>query len=366
MSKADSVSSLQARLLLVITLAFITVVSSEAQQLPKFEVDPWWPQLPLGDNWLTGGLGGMCLDSRDHIFILNRQNVVADDLDGAKLAPPVIELDPKGNVVRGWGDPDRLGSRLHDCHVDAEQNVWIVAAGTGVVQKYSHDGTELLMLIGERGKYDSSDGTRQGRPLNSDRAQFFLPGSIDVDTINGDIYVADGELPEGNYRIAVLDRNGQFLRQWMLHRAEDEGDITPLPHCLRLSNDGLVYVCDRQADRIQVFDKMGNFIRNIDVGFEAATSTQGRSSGNRGSAVVLAFSPDPEQRFLYVVNQNSVMIDVLDRQTGVLLTSFGSGPGRYRGQFTLPHGIAVDSAGNVYIAEQEGRRIQKFIYLGLE
>jgi DNA-binding beta-propeller fold protein YncE len=365
MIKTESLQSVRLRVLVSVVAAFIIAVPVRAQQVPQFEVDPLWPQLPLGNNWLTGGLGGMCLDSRDHVYILNRQNVVADDLDGANLAPPVIELDPDGNVVRAWGDPEMLGGRLHDCHVDSDQNVWIVAAATGVVQKYSSDGSELLLLIGERGSYDSADGTRQGRPLNSDSARFFLPGSIDVDAASGDVYVADGELPGGNFRIAVLDRNGRFLRQWSLHRGDDEGDITPLPHCLRLSNDGLVYVCDREADRIQVFDQMGTFIRNIDVGFEPTTSAQGRSSGTRGSAVVLAFSPDPEQRFLYVVNQNSVMIDVLDRHSGQLLTSFGGGPGRYRGQFTLPHGIAVDSAGNVYVAEQEGRRIQKFNYLGL-
>jgi hypothetical protein len=365
MVKTESFQGFGAIVRVAAAAALIIAVPVRAQQVPQFEVDPLWPQLPLGNNWLTGGLGGMCLDSRDHVYILNRQNVVADDLDGAILAPPVIELDPEGNVVRGWGDPDLLGGRLHDCHVDSDQNVWIVAAATGVVQKYSNDGSELLLLIGERGSYDSADGTRGGRPLNSDRARFFLPGSIDIDAASGDIYVADGELPGGNYRIAVLDRNGRFLRQWSLHRSEDEGDITPLPHCLRLSNDGLVYVCDRQADRIQVFDQMGTFIRNIDVGFEPTSPAQGRSSGTRGSAVVLAFSPDAEQRFLYVVNQNSVMIDVLDRRSGRLLTSFGGGPGRYRGQFTLPHGIAVDSAGNVYIAEQEGRRIQKFNYLGL-
>ena len=366
MVKTESFQGFGAIVRVAAAAALIIAVPVRAQQVPQFEVDPLWPQLPLGNNWLTGGLGGMCLDSRDHVYILNRQNVVADDLDGAILAPPVIELDPEGNVVRGWGDPDLLGGRLHDCHVDSDQNVWIVAAATGVVQKYSNDGSELLLLIGERGSYDSADGTRGGRPLNSDRARFFLPGSIDIDAASGDIYVADGELPGGNYRIAVLDRNGRFLRQWSLHRSEDEGDITPLPHCLRLSNDGLVYVCDRQADRIQVFDQMGTFIRNIDVGFEPTSPAQGRSSGTRGSAVVLAFSPDAEQRLLYVVNQNSVMIDVLDRRSGRLLTSFGGGPGRYRGQFTLPHGIAVDSAGNVYIAEQEGRRIQKFNYLGLK
>ena len=347
-------------LLVVAVGIFTPVLAAQAQQVPRYEVDPFWPKLPLPDRWLTGGLGGMCIDGRDHVFILNRQNVVPEDLDGARLAPPVIEFDPDGNVVRSWGDPNRLGDRLHDCHVDEDHNVWIVASGTGVVQKYSSDGSELLLQIGESGVYDSSDGTRAGRPLNSNRAQFFLPASIDVDAATGDIYVADGETPTGNQRIAVLDRSGRFLRQWALHRTEAERDLTPLPHCLRLSDDGLVYVCDRQADRIQVFDRMGNFIRNIDVPWYPYTSPEGRRSGTRGTAVVLAFSPDPGQRLMFVVNQNSVVIDVLDRQTGQVLSSLGGGPGRYPGQFTLPHGIGVDSAGNVYVAEQEGRRVQKF------
>ena len=330
-----------------------------AQETPRYELDPLWPKLPFGEQWLTGGLGGMCVGG-DRIFILNRQNVVPADLDGARPAPPIIELDAEGDVVGGWGDPVQIGDRLHDCHVNADGSLWVVAAGTGVVQKYAGDGSELLLQIGETGKYDSSDGTRQGEPLNSDRAQFFLPASIDVDEQTGDIYVADGEVGGGNYRIAVLDSEGNFLRQWPLHRAEGE-DVVPLPHCLRVSNDGLVYVCDRRADRIQVYDRMGKFVRDIDLLFDPVTPRDATRTGTRGTAVVLAFSPDPEQRLLFVLNQNSVMVDVVDRQSGEVLTSFGGGPGRYRGQFTLPHGIGVDSAGNVYVAEQEGRRIQKFV-----
>ena len=350
-------------------LLLLLVLSSSptfAQQVPRFELDVLWPQVPLGDNWLTGGLGGMCVDSRDHVYLLNRQNVVPDDLDGATMAPPVIELDPAGHVVRGWGNPELLGGRLHDCHVDAQQSLWIVAAATGHIQKWSSDGSELLMQIGEKGTFDSSDGTRQGRALNSDRAQFFLPSAVDIDKSNGDIYVADGELPGGNTRIAVLNNEGEFLRQWPLDRAPGEEGLSELPHCIRLSNDGLVYVCDRRADRIQVFNRQGSHQRNIDVGFTPLSSTENRASGSRGTAVVLAFSPDTEQRYLYVINQNSVMVEVLDRQSGTRLSSFGSGPGRYRGQFELPHGIGVDSQGNVYIAEQEGRRIQKFSFLGLD
>ena len=316
--------------------------------------------MPLGDQWLTGGLGGMCVDARDHVYLLNRQNVVEDDLDGARLAPPVIELNPAGEVVRGWGDPDLLGGRLHDCHADADGNLWIVAAATGHIQKYDPANGGLLMQIGESGVFDSSDGTRGGEPLNSDRAQFFLPSAIDTDN-EGNLYVADGELPGGNSRIAVLDREGNFLRQWRLRREPGEEGLIALPHCIRVSNDGRVYVCDRRADRIQVFNLEGEFQRHIPVGFTPMTDPQGRASGARGNAVVLDFSSDQEQRHIYVVNQNSVTVDVIDRESGAKLASFGAGPGRYPGQFELPHGIGVDSRGNVYIAEQEGRRVQQFV-----
>lgn len=337
-----------------------TVVgTSTAQPATHFEVDLDWPRLPFGEQWITGGLGGMCVGQRGHVFLLNRQNVVPADLDGARLAPPVIELDPSGAVVRGWGEPAQLGGRLHDCHAGPDGTLWIVAAGTGVVQQWTLDGSRLLRQIGETGRFDSSDGTRDGRPLNSDRAQFFLPAAIDIHEESGETFVADGELPGGNQRIAVLDGDGRFLRQWALHREADD-DTAALPHCLRVSTDGLVYVCDRQADRIQVFDRMGTFIRNIDVPWTPLTPPHAERIGTRGSAVALAFSPDTDQRLLYVLNQNSVMVDVVDRRSGEVVSSFGGGPGRYPTQFTLPHGIGVDSQGNVYVAEQEGRRIQRF------
>ena len=358
----DTLHSRRRRHILAATAGLLLALASagaHAQPL-QFQLNPSWPQLPLGDHWLTGGLGGMCIDSRDHVYLLNRQNVVEDDLDGAILAPPVIELNPEGEVVRGWGDPDLLGGRLHDCHADADGNLWIIAAATGHIQKYDPANGSLLLQVGESGRFDSADGSRQGEPLNSDRAQFFLPAAIDTDS-NGDIYVADGELPGGNNRIAVLDHEGNFLRQWRLRRDSGEEGIIELPHCIRVADDGLVYVCDRRADRIQVFDRQGGFVRNIDVGFSPMSDPAGRASGARGNAVVLDFSPDPEQRHIYVVNQNSVMVDVLDRGTGEKLSSFGAGPGRYPGQFELPHGIAVDFRGNVYVAEQEGRRVQQFI-----
>ncbi len=116
--------------------------------------------------------------------------------------------------------------------------MWIGSAPSGMIQKYSHDGSKLLLQIGKKGVFDSSDGTVKGQPLNSNAAVFFMPSSIFVDPKNGDIYVSDGEGAGGNRRIAVLDREGKFLRQW-----QPEGMKTV--HCLSVSNDGLVYVCNR-------------------------------------------------------------------------------------------------------------------------
>ena len=195
-------------------------------------------------------------------------------------------------------------------------SIWIVAAG-------HRRGAEVLRRRQRAAAADRRDGEATTRPTGRGRAgrstpiarSSSCPASLDVDPQTGDVYVADGELAGGNSRVAVLDRDGRFLRQWPLHRAAGEEAVTPLPHCLRVSNDGLVYVCDRQADRIQVFDRAGRFVRNIDVPFEPVTPRDAERTGTRGTAVVLAFSPDPEQRLIYVLNQNRVMVDVLDRQT---------------------------------------------------
>ena len=326
---------------------------------PRFELDRDWPKIPLGQNWLTGGLGGMCVGSDDRIVLLNRQNVLEEDLDGAVLAPPVITLDLDGNTVNGWGVSDAFGGRLHDCYAYNDGSLWIVPAATGHIQLWSEQG-ELLKQIGNSDAFDSSDGTRNGEPLNSNRPQFFLPAAVDVDRSNGDLYVADGELPGGNSRIAVFNEDGEFQRQWNLQRSANDLSLQ-LPHCLRVSNDGLIYVCDRRGDRIQVFNKEGSLLQSIIAPFSSVTNPSNRTSGTRGDAVVVAFSHDEEQEYLYVVNQNSNTVEVLDRLSGEWVTRFGEGPGRYPGQFVLPHGIGVDSEGNVYIAEQEGRRVQRFL-----
>ena len=326
------------------------VADAQTRTPPRYEADVNWPK-PLPHQWVLGGLGGTCVDRQGHVFILNRQDVLDGELNTGRLAPPIIEFDAAGNVANSWGDPQLLDPRLHSCHVDRDNNIWIASAPSGMVQKYTHDGSRLLLQIGKKGVVDSSDGTAKGTPLNSNAAIFFMPSSVSVDPRNGDVYVSDGEGAGSNRRVAVIDATGKFLRQW-----QPEGMDTV--HCMTLANDGLVYVCNRNGSRIQVYNKMGALKRTIEVPWTPVTPPRdGKARQFGGSAVAIDFSPD--QTLIFVINQNNAQIDMIDRESGKVIGSFGRS-GSFPGQFNQPHGIAVDSQGNVYVAENRGRRIHKF------
>jgi DNA-binding beta-propeller fold protein YncE len=266
-------------------------------------------------------------------------------------------FDSAGNVIKSIGDPDKVPNSIHGCIFDREDNFWVGGNDDGIIQKYSHDG-KLLTQIGTRGKFDTTDGTAKGKPLNASHEGFFNPAGMAVDPSNGDIYVADGY---GNRRVAVFDKDGKFLRQWGRQATDAEtrdgvaGVFSQVVHCIALDKAGLVYVCDRQGDRIEVFDKMGNFKRNIWI--KTGTPTL---PDKRGTAWWVAFSRDPDQKYMYVVNGRNEQIHVLDHESGEILASFGRA-GHQIGSFIHAHTMAIDSKGNLYIAETDwGRRIQRF------
>src|SRR5262245_40968977 len=211
---------------LAIASVGLLLPSSWAQVAPpRYEVDATFPK-PFPNRWVTGGFGGHCIDAQDHVLLLNRQDVLDGDLNAGRLAPLMIELDPTGKLVHSWGDPNLIEGtvpglrngptqyRLHTCHFDKDNNVWIASAPGAILQKYTHDGSKLLQQIGSKGAYDTADGSIKGKPLNSNAARFTSPASIHVDRQNGEMYVADGESRAGNSRIMVLDAQGNFLRQW--------------------------------------------------------------------------------------------------------------------------------------------------------
>ena len=322
-----------------------------AQTAPKYAVDLTWPK-PLPEKWVLGGLGGVCVDNNDHVFLLNRQDVLPGDLNPGTMAPPVIEMDQAGNVVHSWGDLKILDPRLHSCAFDKENNIWVGSAPSGMIQKYTHDGSKMLLQIGKKGVVDSSDGTIKGKPLNTPGPIFFMPSSIFVDRQNGDVYVSDGEGFDSNKRVAVFDRNGTFLRQWL-------PDMRRV-HCMTIANDGTVYVCDRDGGKILLYDKMGKLSKSFDIPWTPATPfADGKKRDNGGPAVAFDLSHDSAQKWMYLINQETSQVHVIERESGRIVSSFGR-TGHFPGEFDQAHGIAVDSKGNLYLAENRGRRIQKF------
>jgi NHL repeat-containing protein len=297
----------------------------------------------------------VCVDAQDHVFTVNRGNLVSYEQKTSTAAPPVTEFDPDGNLINSWGNKDLLpADEPHGCFVDYQDNIWIAGNQDAIVQKYSHDGSKMLLQIGTKGLFDTSDGTITGAPMNSSHTLLNRPAGTAVDPANGEVYIADGY---GNRRVVVFDREGHFLRQWGRQGTTAEVDagvggvFLHTVHCVVIGNDGLVYVGDRLGLRIEVFDKMGNFKRNILV-----ESKTGRLTGT-GSTCWIGFSRDPIQKFMYVGACGDAEIRILDRGTGQALSSFGR-PGSQAGEIGSAHTLAVDSKGNIVLGDNFGRRIQ--------
>ena len=357
--------------------ALDAAVQGNRVDAPVFEVDPFWPK-PLPNHWLLGSAVGVAVDSRDHVYVIHRGN---DSLNlnprteaGAatnpptgeccRPAPPILEFDPQGNLVRAWGGPGegyQWPNSNHGISIDNSDVIWIGGNGRpdSHVLKFTRDGKFLTQI-----------GTpNQGAQPNSNaRDHFGRVAKISFDHSQNEAYFADGY---GNKRVAVVDmRTGALKRFWGAYgNTPSDSNLGPYNpdaplaqqfrnpvHCADPSNDGLVYVCDRPNNRIQVFQRDGKFVKEVRI----APRTLGD-----GAVWDIAFSRDPQQRYLYLADGKNMKVYVLDRQSLEVLTSFGDG-GRQPGQFFAVHSIATDSRGNIYTTETyEGKRVQRFVFKGV-
>ena len=363
-----------------------TEAQGDTVRAPFFEVDPFWPK-PLPNHWILGSAIGVWVDERDHVWIIHRSSdTLANQEKGLELenaeccegAPPVLEFDPEGNLVGSWGGPGEgyeWPQSNHGIFVDHLGNVWIGGNGGGDshVLKFTRSG-EFLAQYGMAGAHLSpgDPGADDYIPTfegdSSDMQNFGRVAKIFVDPTDNEAYLADGYL---NKRVAVLDGDtGEMKRFWGAYgNTPDDTNLGPYDpdappaqqfrnpvHCADVSADGLVYVCDRANDRIQVFQKDGTFVKE---GFIA------RRTLASGSVWDIAFSRDPEQRYLFVLDGMNNRVHIVLRDTLEALTSFGDG-GRQPGQFYGVHSVAIDSAGNLYTTETwEGKRLQKFVNRGM-
>ena len=349
-----------------------TPVQGQEKEAPMFEVDPLWPQ-PLPNHWLLGSTIGVDVDTQDHVWIVHRASTLASNEtpaisdppfaeDCCAPAPPVLEFDADGNLVGHWGGPGEgydWPSSNHGVTIDHMDNVWVGGNGGGDSHalKFTRDG-QFLLQVGVAGRAPDS--------LSLD--SFGRIAKISVDGDANEIYFADGY---GNKRVAVVDADtGDVKRFWGAYGNEPDDShaeryapggpmlqqfMSPV-HCAEVSSSGLIYVCDRAHDRIQVFQKDGTFVDEMLV----MPNTTGS-----GAAWDIDFSQDAEQAYIYLADGVNQRIHIIDRENLEHLTSFGDG-GRQPGQFFGAHSIATDSAGNIYTTETyEGKRVQKFIYKGM-
>ena len=347
-------------------------------QAPRFEVDPLWPK-PLPNHWVQGMSIGVSVDAQDHIWIVHRTNTFEPmeiyatakppAAECCVPAPPVLEFDEEGNLIGHWGGPGQgydWPDSNHGITVDYKGNVWIGGNSRGKdksqfhdnqVLKFTQDG-KFLMQIGHPMKSQGSNDTENLKGA----AKMF------VDKATDELYVADGY---GNHRVIVYDaETGKYKRHWGAYgHKPDDTDLGPYNpdappaqqfrnpvHCAELANDGLLYVCDRANDRIQVFKKDGTFVKEAII----AKRTLGD-----GSAWDIAFSKDPQQKYIFLADGSNEKVYIMLRDTLEILTSFGDG-GRQPGQFYAVHSIATDSKGNIFTTETyRGQRVQKFVYKGM-
>ena len=357
-------------------------------QAPRFEVDPLWPK-PLPNHWVLGSAIGVWVDADDHVWIIHRSSATlaasertleTKQGDCCAGAPPVLEFDQAGNLLRHWGGPGQgyeWPDSNHGIFIDHKGNVWIGGNGgpDSHILKFTKDG-KFLMQIGKKGarrKPGAAAGTNEGDQAgfvggSNDTENFGRVAKIFVDPKANEAYISDGYL---NKRVAVLDADtGRMKRWWGAYgNKPDDAPLGPYNpaappaqqfrnpvHCADLSNDRLLYVCDRVGNRIQVFTSEGKFVKE---GFFS------KNTGNAGSVWDIAFSKDPKQAFIFIADGVNEKVHVVDRDTLQELTTFGDG-GRQPGQFFGAHSIATDSKGNIFTTETyEGKRIQKFLNKGL-
>lgn len=364
------------------------VAQQQTVMAPKYEVDPFWPK-PLPNHWVMGMTIGLWVDNNDNVWIVHRANTVdrtISQLDRktgecCAAAPPVLAFDRDGNLIHAWGGPGQgydWPESNHGIFVDHKGNVWIGGNGgpDSHILKFTQDGKFLAQYgkAGARRKAGAAadasiEASQAGFAADSnDLNNFGRVAKIFVDAKTNEAYIADGYL---NKRVAVIDGDtGKIKRYWGAYG--NKPDDAPLGaydpkapkaqqfrnpvHCADMSVDRLVYVCDRPNDRLQVFTEQGKFVKEMYYKPETLAD---------GSVWDVAFSRDPQQKYLFMADGVNEHVVIIDRQTLQPLTTFGDG-GNHPGEFHGVHSIATDTKNNIFTTETYGgRRVQKFIYKGM-
>ena len=363
------------RLALIVLLFAPLVLQASgptADKVPEYELDTSWPKLPLPNQWALGLINGIHVDGNNHLWMFHSPELVPKYARGAAQVPPtgkccvpapaIIEFDEQGNVLRAWGGPEQAKgydwpSAGHGLYVDYKGNIWIGGSQTRVGADGSPpDG--MYLKFDPNGKFLLQIGGRGPSKGSLDPSQLSGAAAVDVDPETNEAFIADGC---GNHRVIVFDADtGKFKRLWGAYGkpptdAElpryDGGPMLPeqfnLVHCIRIAKDGLVYVCDRLNNRIQVFRKDGTFVTE----YVYEPHTQG--SGAVGN---VSLWPDAQQTFMVMNDPGNFQTVLLRRADGKVLSRFGHF-GTWAGEYHRNHQMEFDRKGNIYTSEDH--RVQR-------
>jgi hypothetical protein len=390
------------------------LLGAESQTAPKFKFDPDWPK-PLPNKWKMGGVTGLAVDKDDNVWVYDRPNDLTDIELEAELNPPIadccvrppsmIHIDKNGNVIGSFDAPQG-----HGMAVDSKGFTYL---GQDTVRKYDPKTGKVVGEVprtperppgggggdaapsapripgrgsrgpvagflpppGGRGQIDPGARAARDAAVAAFRAKYppttpMIVGGLEeirLDEPAHELYAADNYL---GGRVMVFDLDTlQFKRGWGAYghalseittndadRAYTPGGPMPKEFrghlTLNISHDGMVYAADRNANRIQVFTKEGKFLKE----FILAPMT-----GVGGSTGGVMFSPDKQQRLLYISDLTNNHIWFLNREDGKVIGQMGT-MGENGGQFFGLHMIAVDSKGTIYTGEVfAGERVQRFV-----
>jgi hypothetical protein len=334
---------------------------AQARSLPSFEVEPGWPKVP--EKWKLGDASSFAIDAQDNIWLLHRPRTLAPE-QASMAAPPVMVFDTSGKFVKAWGGAAsgfEWPEREHGIHIDAKGFVWLGGNNcpTNGIRGLKPVADDQLLKFSPDGKLVLQVGRSNQSKGNSDTRNLHRPADAWVHAPTNEVFVADGY---GNHRVIVLDADsGAFKRMWGAFGDKPMDDdhcdvVTPKTvtdpgprnfstvHALRVARDGTVYVADRENRRIQSFSADGKFLKQV-----VKVDTQ--------FARNVALSSDPDQQFLYVGNGDDIAI--VDRKAMTVVGSI-----KPAGLTNGGHQIAVDSKGNLYVA-QTTMGLQKLRFKGM-
>lgn len=344
------------------TAATAQTPQAQARAMPMFEVDPSWPKVP--SQWKLGDASSIAIDAQDNVWVLHRPRTLKPD-QAAMAAPPIVVFDGAGNYIKSWGGAGSgydWPEREHGIHIDHKGYVWLggnncAAGGLPGLKPVSDDA---LLKFTQEGKFVLQIGKSNQSKGDADTGNVHRAADAWVYAKTNELFVADGY---GNHRVIIFDADtGVFKRMWGAFGKPPAGvdncAVTPpksfpdaegppdynVVHAIRVANDGMVYVADRENRRLQMFTSDGKFVKQL-----IRTGTR--------FARDLAFSPDREQQLLYVGGDKGIV--VVDRKTLEVI-----GAVQVPGQLGPGHHITTDSKGNIYIA-QTAAGLQKLTFKGM-